>query len=594
MSCFWPGRVIVASTAGTLEAILGLFREYTDQRTEVAYSVEEILRHYHFHEPLELMLKAGVALPFAARVPEGQEVAWAERFARVPSVIYSTPDFFVRPTASALTLDQPQIDEALDSISCLDDDPDYGAGVRIAILDTGIERTFLSPACKLTGQYDSEIRKHGPDAVAFEDSVGHGTLVGHIVNRIAPRAELLSVRVMNSVGTMGGFLAGIFLAEAEFKPTIFNLSLSVSCDQELCPVCQTARSQSVNVNQLKFLLDNATRTRTVEELPLYVAAAGNGRKSISVPAAFSKVIAVGAYDAKTGTEAEYSRYSSVPPDRFILAPGGSRGSAAAFGQRTREGRWDTGGWLFGTSFSTAFVTGVLARYLGLPRNRVAARDPYLFALSCLRTSANTGWPGYEPSKHGLGIVNWNEDFEGELAPNAPAANTEQLQIFVVLDTTASMTHVRERVSTHIESLGTSNIKDAVFRLVLYGDHHDPYTVYVHRVSESLKEIIDGVRSAPVTDGSDVPEALEDAIHFVNEQINSMKLRRVHVVVFTDAGPHIPEECPFGFDFAEEVRQLKASGAKFEIVDCKGAMVNGAPQAFDLADISTLDRHAWTT
>ena len=593
MSCFWPGRVIVASTAGTVEATLGLLSEYTNERTEVAYSVEDILRHYHFHEPLELMLKAGVALPFAARVPEGEEVAWAERFARVPSVVYSTPDFFVRPTGSALALGKPQIDQALESISCLDDDPNYGAGVRIAILDTGIERTFLSPACKLTGQYDSEMRRQGPDALAFEDSVGHGSLVGHIVNRIAPRAELLSVKVMNSVGTMGGFLAGIFLAEAEFKPTIFNLSLSVSCDQELCPVCQTARSQSVNANQLKFLLDNATRTRTVEELPLYVAAAGNGRKSISVPAAFSKVIAVGAYDTMTGTEAEYSRYTSVPQDRFILAPGGSRGSGAAFAQRAGGREWDTGGWLFGTSFSTAFVTGVLARYLGLPRNSAAARDPYLFAISCLRASAHKGLRGYEPSKHGLGIVNWNEDFEEELALNVSSANIEKVQIFVLLDTTGSMTDVRARVTTHIESLGTSGIKDAVFRLVLYSDHHDPYTVYVQRVSESLEEIIDGIKSAPVTDGSDVPEALEDAIHFVNEQINSMKLHRVHVVVFTDAAPHTPKECPFGYDFAEEVRQLKASGARFEIVDCKGDLVNGAAQSFGLMDVSTLDQHGWT-
>jgi hypothetical protein len=96
----------------------------------------------------------------------------------------------------------------------------------------------------------------------------------------------------------------------------------------------------------------------------------------------------------------------------------------------------------------------------------------------------------------------------------------------------------------------------------------------------------------MTDGDDDPEALEDALHFVNNEIEHMGLSKVRVAVFTDAPPHSPEECPCGYDFFKEIKKMKVHGTKIEIIGCKGNTKNFGDGFFDDLPTTTLSEHVW--
>jgi subtilisin len=106
-----------------------------------------------------------------------------------------------------------------------------GAGVRVAVVDSGIDGTHplvggIDPGVALT--YDPE----SPDGVRategpHEDLFGHGTACAAIIRHVAPQCELHSVRVLGSRLTGKGmvFAAGLRWA-IEHDMQVVNLSLS--------------------------------------------------------------------------------------------------------------------------------------------------------------------------------------------------------------------------------------------------------------------------------------------------------------------------------------------------------------------------------
>jgi subtilisin family serine protease len=110
-----------------------------------------------------------------------------------------------------------------------------GAGVRVAIVDSGVEADH--PA--LAGSIESEVViEYDPEAedqvrVLVEDEpqdyTGHGTACAGIIRRIAPDASLYSVRVLGKDLTAKAmqFAAGVRWA-IENEMQVVNLSLSTS------------------------------------------------------------------------------------------------------------------------------------------------------------------------------------------------------------------------------------------------------------------------------------------------------------------------------------------------------------------------------
>ena len=165
------------------------------------------------------------------------------------------------------------------------------------------------------------------------------------------------------------------------------------------------------MSQLSFFFSDFSRRCEADGLAGFmVAAAGNGYDHVALPAAFPNVLAVGGLDMATRSPASVSRYKHVPNDRYILAPAGAATMDDAFstvsGVRKRTPQW-------GTSFSTAFVTGLLARTIcglkgglcggGKPRASILSYEDILGELA---EAADRNFRGYSEDVHGLGIARY--------------------------------------------------------------------------------------------------------------------------------------------------------------------------------------------
>ncbi|MEA2238201.1 MAG: hypothetical protein QOC81_2925 [Thermoanaerobaculia bacterium] len=340
-SCETPGEVLVLPREGGAS-------QFSNERYEIAYSARSILRHY-----AEMRDERGIpeetwdcldrfpSQPFVLRVREGEEHRTALKLSTDKRVRAAIPNVAITP---ATTLSNREIDRAIERHHAQAGAPVCGSGVRVAVLDTGIDPAIVSTCAT---QYDivspaASMRPHDPD--------GHGSVVSAIIQRIAPAASILSVKVFPN-GTLGGLIIGLQIAMAAFQPHVINLSLGLDAVRDRCKNCGYPNGQQFPEALIHaFFKSLAHNWMTIR--PLIVAAAGNDSRLL-LPARCDSILAVGAYDETARDRPAYARYSRVPAGRFVLADGGD--SARPFGQT---------GWgkaLFGTSFSAAIASGVAAR-----------------------------------------------------------------------------------------------------------------------------------------------------------------------------------------------------------------------------------------
>jgi subtilisin family serine protease len=238
-----------------------------------------------------------------------------------------------------------------------------GAGVTIAILDTGAELTHPALAGHVTSGFDfvdgdnnasetADGQDNDGDG-AVDEAMGHGTHVTGIVALAAPEARLVAVRVLDADGR-GDVLsvaAGVHWA-ATHGARVINMSLGM---YGTSPAIESA-------------LLVADRSGVV-----CIAAAGNdgGETPVEYPASSSHVLAVAAVD-DADRAADFTSFGNFVA---LSAPGVDVWSAYTDGTYAL---WS------GTSMSAPFVSGTAALLLsvhpswekGAVRQRLAesARD----------------------------------------------------------------------------------------------------------------------------------------------------------------------------------------------------------------------------
>ncbi|MCR3753595.1 S8 family serine peptidase [Lentzea californiensis] len=228
-----------------------------------------------------------------------------------------------------------------------------GKGVKIAVLDTGVDNTHPD----LTTQEIAE--KNFTDSPDNQDRVGHGTHVASIAagtgaksggefKGVAPGARILDGKVLGDDGSgyESGILAGIEWA-VEQQADVVNMSLGGDDGPLLDPM-------EILVNRL-----------SQETGTLFVIASGNaGPNSVGSPGSADAALTVGAVDrddrlASFSSTGPRNGDGAIKPD--ITAPGVGIGAAAA-GRLGESMPSPAEGYisLNGTSMATPHVAGAAA------------------------------------------------------------------------------------------------------------------------------------------------------------------------------------------------------------------------------------------
>ncbi len=246
----------------------------------------------------------------------------------------------------------------------------YGAGVNVAVLDTGITSTH--PDLAVAGGVSFVAGVPG-----WEDDNGHGTFVAGVVAAmhneigiigVAPAVNLYAVKVLNAQGSgyVSDIVAGIDWVRTNGMKVV-NMSLGTTTDYAT----------------MRQACDNAYTSG----LLLVAPSGGSGvAGGVAYPARYESVIACAAIDQNN----QWAPFSTIGPEVELSAPGVQIYST-----------YGSGGYatMSGTSFACPHVAGVAALVF-------AAHPSYTnvqvrWAMDS--TAIDLGAPGHDPY-YGWGLV----------------------------------------------------------------------------------------------------------------------------------------------------------------------------------------------
>jgi len=245
-----------------------------------------------------------------------------------------------------------------------------GSGVKVAVIDSGIDYTHPDLAHAYRGGYD--FVNQDPDPM---DDNGHGTHVAGVIAAkpngigvlgVAPDVDLYALKVLDRTGA--GYWSDVIAAiEWAIDQGIQVVNLSIGGDGAAAveAICRTAYDRGL----------------------LLVAAAGNGgTTSVIAPACYPSVIAVGATDQNDRA----APFSPNAPELELVAPGTTIYSTLPGGSY---------GVKSGTSMACPHVAGVAALIWSanssLPNQEVRNK--------LAQTAVDLGAPGRDTS-YGFGLV----------------------------------------------------------------------------------------------------------------------------------------------------------------------------------------------
>ncbi len=326
----------------------------------------------------------------------------------------------------------------------------FGAGVRVAVLDAGVASGHIDIAPNLNTALCTSFVPG--EAYNFTGTgFNHGTHVSGIIAAaangvgtvgVAPKAQLVMVKVLSAVtgsGSFGGIISGLVYA-ADIDADVINMSLGAEFPRSgyLDDNGTTDPSDDVWVgaNEISALINATNRATTYayQKGCTIVVSAGNSGidrdhdgNTFVIPADCTHVISVSATGPvgwalnPTGTDldglASYSNYGQsridfAAPGGDFIYPGTDTSTIAGVTQFTwvfdmvfapsnRVGTSNRYSWAAGTSMAAPHVSGVAALIIG--RHGSKMRPSAVEA--ALRASADDlGKPGNDDA-YGAGRVN---------------------------------------------------------------------------------------------------------------------------------------------------------------------------------------------
>ena len=322
-------------------------------------------------------------------------------------------------------------------------DPSWGRGVRVAVIDTGLDSSVLAPN-HLIGSLDAtnnsmaSARTSSLSAPASPGNEGvqtppfdHATAVASLIAGngqsapagVAPQSQILDVKGLDSEGTGDTFsVASAIVRATDAGSQIINLSLGTSEDS---PVLRQA---VVYAQQHHVAL---------------IAASGNdGLGQVAYPAQYPGVLAVGATDASL----QPTYFSNYGENLGLLAPGTGLTAGQAHSQTAA---------FSGTSAATALASGAVAAIL----SSEPSLQPDQAAKLLCQYANDVGLPGYDPDT-GYGEINLQRVLErnqpniidaavaSQLVLHNPGDATQPVSIGITVQNRGTVPLVNALLTTH--------------------------------------------------------------------------------------------------------------------------------------------------
>lgn len=233
-----------------------------------------------------------------------------------------------------------------------------GEGVRVAIVDTGIEADHPALGDAVKGGVVIELDEETESGYRADDDnppsdlAGHGTACAGIIHSIAPQAELYSVRVLNRrmSGRAWVFAGGLDWA-IENDMHVVNLSLSTS-KEDYFAIFHDLADQAVFKN-------------------IALVSAVNNVPAPSYPSTYSSVFSVAAHES---TDPFCYYYNPKPPVEF-----GAPGIDIKVAWNNKQYATNTG-----NSFAAPHIAGIIA----LIRSKHPNLTPFQIKTILLACAAN--------------------------------------------------------------------------------------------------------------------------------------------------------------------------------------------------------------
>ncbi|MDG1132207.1 MAG: S8 family serine peptidase [Opitutales bacterium] len=274
-----------------------------------------------------------------------------------------SPNYTMRqplPPRKELVLDEASFsDSYIKWLGGRDDRANLGTGVKVALLDSGVDLSHPM----LAGASIKQTNLLTNNGIA---GVGHGTALASVMvgttsgnQGIAPRSEILSYRVIDKTGKADSYTVASGIVKAvQDGARVINLSLGAEYGSDVLKhAVGYARENGVSI----------------------VAAVGNdGEGLVNFPAAYDGVIGV----SSVGKNGQVSSFSNYGKGVDIAAPG--VGVLAAWELQERVS-------FSGTSVSTAIVSASIAAELSNDPNLTSHDAEDLL----LRHANESGRPGFD-------------------------------------------------------------------------------------------------------------------------------------------------------------------------------------------------------
>ncbi len=328
---------------------------------------------------------------------------------------------------------------ALNYLGITTDNSEWGRGVKIAVIDTGIESHLA-----LTGEIQHINLVELPEGVSPNS---HGTSVASLIagnhpnmKGVAPAADLISVRVADETGSSSSFiLAEGIIAAADAGAQIINISMGSEGDSRL----------------VRQAVDYANEKGAV----IFASSGNEGSPQSVFPAGDPNVYSVGAVDAN-GTHLNFSNTDS---DLAFTAPG-FEVRAAYPGDNVTS--------FTGTSGAVAFPVGAVAAIISESTTPMNAQR----AVEILQGHSNeAGLPGSDP-QFGIGIIDVGRAIQRDTPGIVDIAVASQ-NYLIPNESNSTL-----GLQVNIENRGTETLYQSTVDINIAGDRF-PYTIQTLRPNE---------------------------------------------------------------------------------------------------------------